>query len=288
MHWKRIITFLVPISFLLYLSLPCPKWQASLLSASTDADTDELKDILEATPRQSDKFQPANVAIIVLGYEIRDKEFITLPLLSRLGLAYSIAQQRYYRKLTVPGAKDETTLAVFTGGVTPDRNKGKSEGTIMKEWFEKAMSYVNRISDIENLSLKPLNNTSDSLYDLTSSDDATSILKSLLYDFPLNNIPLLTENRSTSTYENALFSLPILQKYESEHKISISHLLVVTNRFHQIRSQALFSKLLASSDSDYNLLIPSYNNSFSEMGVTQLDFWREIAAIALYSYRKWI
>jgi uncharacterized SAM-binding protein YcdF (DUF218 family) len=95
---------------------------------------------------------------------------------------------------------------------------------------------------------------------------------------------ILLERRSTSTRENALFSLPMLDCATTNRTVA-----VVTSTFHQWRARRVF--LTAAKDLGLlgcNQVLVHPCATTGERAPTQHDWLREIAACALYWYRGWI
>lgn len=101
---------------------------------------------------------------------------------------------------------------------------------------------------------------------------------------------LLLEERSTSTRENALFSLRMLDCAHQRMTVA-----VVTSTFHQWRSRRVFAQaatLLAGPGVDPPgctiAVFPCANPRVLERAPTQFDWLREFAACALYWWRGWL
>jgi uncharacterized SAM-binding protein YcdF (DUF218 family) len=101
---------------------------------------------------------------------------------------------------------------------------------------------------------------------------------------PAEHPTIRLENRSTSTRENALFSLRMLESGETqEHTVAI-----VTSTFHQWRALRVFRTAARELGLlQFRFTIPCARGA-RERGPTQFDWFREIAACALYWWRGWI
>ena len=102
---------------------------------------------------------------------------------------------------------------------------------------------------------------------------------------------VLLEENSTSTRENALFSLRMLDCARQPTTVA-----VVTSTFHQWRSRRVFVRaaaLLAGVGVDTTpgctiAVYPCANPRALERAPTQFDWLREFAACALYWWRDWL
>lgn len=98
---------------------------------------------------------------------------------------------------------------------------------------------------------------------------------------------MLLERRSTSTRENALFSLPMLKNCSAERY----RVIIVTSAFHQWRALRVFR--LAARDLGLDAQCEFEFRAFpcaseSERAPTQYDWLRELAACVLYFWKGWI
>jgi vancomycin permeability regulator SanA len=101
---------------------------------------------------------------------------------------------------------------------------------------------------------------------------------------------ILLEERSTSTRENALFSLRIVDCMGAPKTVA-----VVTSTFHQWRSRRVFVRA-ATSLAGHGVdapgctiaVYPCARPHALERGPTQFDWLREFAACALYWWRDWL
>ena len=209
--------------------------------------------------------QPVD-AIVVLGYAVdHDAGVVTAPLAARLEQAYQLLR------------RNVSSSVVFTGGCSwSKRDELPSEAAVMARWMEARWKG------------KPLPQTADSPAlppSSTSTDLPTFIL----------------EEHSTSTRTNALFTFRLL----AEHHPHVQSLLLVTSRFHQWRTYAVFARAVreyagggresgegssggGGSGGAWSVGVSGMERDVMDDRVTQWDFWRELAAIVYYKLRGYI
>ncbi|KAJ1640464.1 DUF218 domain-containing protein [Pavlovales sp. CCMP2436] len=94
---------------------------------------------------------------------------------------------------------------------------------------------------------------------------------------------ILLERKSTSTRENALFSLPTLDCSRTKRTV-----VIVTSTFHQWRARRVFQAAARTLGLQGCQVLVHPCATRDERVTTQYDWFREIAACALYWYRGWI
>ena len=206
--------------------------------------------------------QPVD-AIVVLGYAVdHDAAVVTAPLAARLEQAYQLLR------------RSVSSSVVFTGGCSwSKRDELPSEAAVMAKWMEARWKG------------KPLPQTADAPQ-LQPSPAAT--------DLPT----FILEEQSTSTWTNAVNTLRLL----SSHYPHVTSLLLVTNRFHQWRTYAVFERAVrqqtsaeaadagsgGSGGGAWSVAVSGLERDVMDDRVTQWDFWRELAAIVYYKLRGYI
>ena len=95
---------------------------------------------------------------------------------------------------------------------------------------------------------------------------------------------MLREGASSSTRTNALYSLQLLRESDVEPQ----RLVVVTSRFHALRSALVFKRVLSDAGLTAVDVVTLPVAAEHERHARQLDFWRELAAIALYWVMGWL
>ena len=200
--------------------------------------------------------QPVDV-IVVLGYAVNhDTGVVTAPLAARLEQAYQLLR------------RNVSSSVVFTGGCSwSKRDELPSEAAVMAKWMEARWKG------------KPLPQTADAPQLQPSPSSA---------DLPV----FILEEQSTSTWTNAVNTLRLL----TAHYPHISSLLLVTSRFHQWRTYAVFEKAIRvhtqseadAASSGWSVGVSVMSADVLDDRVTQWDFWRELAAILYYKVRGYI
>eukprot|EP01026_Neomeris_dumetosa_P051453 TRINITY_DN45306_c0_g1_i4.p2 TRINITY_DN45306_c0_g1~~TRINITY_DN45306_c0_g1_i4.p2 ORF type:complete len:101 (-),score=7.17 TRINITY_DN45306_c0_g1_i4:178-480(-) len=96
----------------------------------------------------------------------------------------------------------------------------------------------------------------------------------------------MLEERSTSTRENALFSLPLIQQQGS------TKVLLITNKFHQFRSYLAFVKAAQDLKIQCEFKVLNITHDVENDGIDAIyglyAVLREIAAIGWYIIRGYI
>jgi uncharacterized SAM-binding protein YcdF (DUF218 family) len=100
------------------------------------------------------------------------------------------------------------------------------------------------------------------------------------------------ESSSTSTRENAVFSIELAKQH------GLRSFLIATNTFHQLRSLLVFRKVLQEmglgGSRVYVAEVPFTGHRgwgggpLLNHAIDQLDFWREIAALVYYWLKGYI
>lgn len=200
-------------------------------------------------------------SLVVLGYAVNHNEgVVTLPLASRLELAF---------KLLCFGHVSDRVL--MTGGCSWSKaDELPSEAQIMRDWL---------IARWNGTSLPQ---------EIVSQHDLRDVPSTSTHDHCARPLPeILTENHSTSTYTNALFSLRQLRQ---QHP-NVKRLLLVTNQFHQLRTYWTWRQVAHSAEFveyGFTIDIAPFETDLFDSHVTQFDFWREIAAIVYYLFKRHI
>jgi hypothetical protein len=217
-------------------------------------------------------------ALVVLGYCVNHwTREPTQPLLARLQLAVDIAcEDALKHRSDMEGGQSKLRAVIFTGGSAPRIPLGLgTESDIMSASFSRLWQASSRCSSLP---------------------EPRHIL----------------ERFSTSTFENARYTLAQLLREEEEASSSMRNMQIVTNRFHQWRAIRTFEMVetrrqgeIASAAAKtttaaaaaaaapavdatpFTFTIAPMPHEQSE-GVPQLDFIREVAACLLYAVRRWI
>ena len=193
--------------------------------------------------------QPVD-CVVVLGYAVdHDAGVVTAPLAARLEQAYQLLR------------RNVSTAVLFTGGCSwSKRDELPSEAAVMQRWMDARWKG------------KPLPQTADAPQlppAPSAADPPTYIL----------------EEQSTSTYTNAVNSLRLL----AAHHPHVTSLLLVTNRFHQWRTHAVFRRAVRERrGEEWAVGVRGMAEDVMDERVTQWDFWRELAAILYYQARGYI
>ena len=108
---------------------------------------------------------------------------------------------------------------------------------------------------------------------------------------------VVLEERSTSTYTNAKYTLRLL----ADEYADVQSLLLVTSRFHQWRTLAVFERAIREYGEEdggdgggggggggWSVGMSEVERDVMDDHVTQWDFWRELAAIVYYKLRGYI
>ncbi|KAG8468964.1 hypothetical protein KFE25_007482 [Diacronema lutheri] len=99
---------------------------------------------------------------------------------------------------------------------------------------------------------------------------------------------VLLERESTSTRENALFSLPLLNCSGARER----QVAIVTSSFHQWRARRVFHRAALDLALACELAVTAHPcataASHQQQAATQHDWLRELAACALYWWRGWL
>jgi hypothetical protein len=226
---------------------------------------------------------------VVLGYSCYLSEGLpTAPLEQRLQVAFdAICEQRLSHHVVVTGGQSDT--------------RWPSEAEIMAHWL-----MLRLLSDKPPPSLPPQHDEpqwhSDLWRTVRSRDTISLVAENSACAG--HHVTLVMEKESTSTITNARNALGILRDAFPD----IKHILVVTSLFHQYRSRKVFEKYArdleldasnqqATATATVTATRGSTHKYSFEMAhvpapanncVTQKDFVRELAAIALYFVARWI
>eukprot|EP01027_Heterolobosea_sp_BB2_P010018 GEZU01014750.1.p1 GENE.GEZU01014750.1~~GEZU01014750.1.p1 ORF type:complete len:277 (-),score=29.31 GEZU01014750.1:20-850(-) len=228
-------------------------------------------------PCEVTRWQESKLAVATEGESIQSSDAIIV-------LGYSVTSDA----LPTPRLVErlETALRLYNSGVAKHiivsggypRGKNFSEASVMAKWL------LDR--------LPPPSPTTEELLDPP-------------HDVDVGAGVVILEEKSTSTRENAVFSLEIAQQRNWKR------LVVVTNHFHQLRSRLAFEKCIKEITPDHkgavedswmvtmasisttgidssDLQCDPSSISFREILRREHDFIRELAAFALYTVRGWL
>lgn len=207
-------------------------------------------------------------AIIILGYTVdHDHALVTPPLAARLETAYQLI---IHHRIPM---NDDQLVIIMSGGCASSKSDDlPSEAAIMAQWF------------IARWNQQSLPQTEEAIKIIKSQQQQHPIIDTINTSYP----HIITEDNSTSTYTNSVNSLNILC-HDYPH---MTHILLVTNHFHQYRTYATFQHVAISDPSlrcrSYVFGMADIDDDYLDDQVTQWDFWRELAAILYYKCRRFM
>lgn len=274
--------------------LPLLDWQQELLQSGDVLPLPQPHDQLPSSSSMSLPEVTGKLdAIIVLGYCIDHQLGVPTPLLLK----------RIIKAVNLTRDEQRSDVVVFSGGsdwrVDPNL---PTEADVMAAWFKlHYFEYLNQCPLADNnrkeqteWTSNASTNTTITTADATLSNASESSWITTTMCSPPPLPTLLLERESTSTRTNALLSLKMLANYRQEHsQPPLSHVMIVTNRFHQLRSRLVFQKAVSDLITEGSLRnnVTVYVAPFElaeSREVPQFDFVRELLAIALYYVIRWI